>query len=1084
MIKRIIDFSAHNKFLVILLTLVALAAAAWCFNNMPLDAIPDLSDTQVVVYSRWDRSPDVIEAQVTYPIVSAILGTPRVKAVRGVTDFGYSYVYVIFEDGTDLYWARSRVLEYLSKLSGGLPAGVRTELGPDATSVGWVYQYALLDQSGKLGLADLRSLQDWQLRYQLQSVPGVAEVAPVGGFVKQYQISLDPNRLMAYGLTVNQVVEAVRANNNETGGRLIEFAGREYMIRGRGYLQSTAEIENIAVKTDSASNTPVLIAQLGSVQLGPDMRRGLAELNGVGEAVGGIIVMRQGENVNRVIARVKAKLEELAPSLPAGVKIVPVYDRSDLVNRAINTLKDKLTHEMIIVSLVILFFLWHLPSAMVPIITIPVSVALAFIPMYFMGITTNIMSLSGIAISIGVLVDGAIIEVENAYKKLEIWLHEGGRGDPHEIRLNALKEVGPAVFFSLLVVAVSFLPIFTLIDEEGRLFKPLAISKTLAMALAALLALTLDPAVRMLFTRMEKFKFRPGWLAGVLNRALVGTYYREKEHPVSRVLFAIYTPAAKAVLRFPRATIALSLVLALLTVPAFLRLGSEFMPPLNEEAFLYMPTAFPGMSVTQAKEVLTAQDRIIKSFAEVQSVFGKAGRAETATDPAPFSMIETTIVLKPVSEWPKVARFYSNWPKFIQPYFEGLAPAHRSYEELRQALNQALKLPGMPNIWTMPIKNRIDMLATGIRTPLGIKVLGPDLNKIQEISEQIESAVKNIPGTGNVFAERTADGFYLDISPRREDLSRYGVTLADLQMTISSAIGGENISTTIEGLGRYPINVRYARDFREDLDSLARVLVPTSSGAQIPISLVANISLVKGPAMIRNEGGYPAGYIYVDISGRDLGGYVQEAKDVVASKVQLPGGYNMVWSGQYENMQRVKERLKLIVPLTLFVIALLIYLNTGSAVKTGVVMLAVPFSLIGAVWLLYILGYHLSIAVWVGMIALMGLDAETGIFMLLYLDLAHAERQAAGRLKTLPDLKESIIEGAVHRIRPKLMTVTAAFMGLLPIMFTSQTGGDLMKRIAAPMVGGLVTSFLLELLVYPAIYLLLHRGDVAQSRAG
>jgi Cu(I)/Ag(I) efflux system membrane protein CusA/SilA len=784
------------------------------------------------------------------------------------------------------------------------------------------------------------------------------------------------------------------------------------------------------------------------------MRRGVTDLNGWGDAPGGIIVMRQGENALNVIHAVKKRLDELAPTLPEGVRIIPVYDRSDLIERAMESLQHKLTLEIIIVSLVILLFLWHIPSAIVPILTIPISILLAFIPLYFFGVTTNIMSLSGIAISIGVLVDGAIVEVENAYKKLEQWIADGRKGDYHEIRLNALKEVGPSVFFSLLVITVSFLPVFTLVDQEGRLFKPLAISKTMTMGLAALLALTLDPALRMMFSRMEPFRFKPCWLARVTTHVAVGTYYPEEKHPISRILFKFYEPVVHFVLKNTKFTLGAAGILMLLTIPAYLKLGSEFMPPLNEGSYLYMPTTLPGMAVSEAKRLLQKQDEIIKSFPEVATVYGKAGRAETSTDAAPFSMVETIVVLKPTEQWPKL----------------GPDNKRRTFDELRQAMDEQLKFAGFPNIWTMPIKNRIDMLSTGIRTPVGIKVLGPDVAVIQKISEQIEGKIRPIPGTRTVYAERTSGGYYVDIIFNRDELARYGIPMEEAQMIVASAVGGENVASTVEGLERYPINVRYAREFREDLESLKRVLVPTPQGLPIPLAQLAEIRRVEGPAMIRNENGMRAGYVYVDIEDRDVGGYVEEAKAVIAREVIMPKGYSLNWSGQFENMIRVRERLKLVVPLTIFLIAMLLYMSTRSWVKTGIVMLAVPFSLIGAVWLLYILDYNISIAVWVGMIALMGLDAETGVFMLLYLDLAYEERVKAGRMRNEEDLRDSILHGAVKRIRPKMMTVMAAFIGLIPIMWSMGTGSDVMKRIAAPMVGGLVTSFALELVIYPVLY--------------
>jgi len=1070
MIERIIEFSAKNRGLVLLLTAVAVLGAVWTTKHIPLDAIPDLSDTQVIIYSRWDRSPDILEDQVTYPIATALLGAPRIKAVRGFSDFGYSYVYVIFEDGTDLYWARSRVLEYLSKILPRLPEGVQTEIGPDATSVGWVYQYALVDHSGTQSLADLRSLQDWYLRYNLQSVPGVAEVAAVGGFVKQYQVNADPNRLLAYNIPLGRLVDAIRKGNKEVGGRLLEFAGTEYMVRGRGYVRALEDLENIVVAMDEKTGTPVLVKHVAKVALGPDIRRGVADLDGQGDTVGGIIVMRQGENALDVIARTKARLAELAPTLPEGVEVVTTYDRSELIERSIDTLTHALVEEMLIVSAVILFFLWHIPSAVIPIVTIPVSVLLAFIPMYFMGVTSNIMSLAGIAISIGVLVDGAIVEVENAYKRLEEWVAGGRKGDYHAVRLQALKEVGPAVFFSLLVIAVAFLPVFTLVDQEGRLFKPLAYSKNLAMAIAAILAVTLDPAMRMLFTRMEPWQFRPRFLASLVNTATVGRYYPEERHPISRVLFAVYEPLCRWVLRHRIATLVAAALIVATTVPVYFKLGSEFMPPLNEGAYLYMPTALPGMSVTEAERILQIQDRVLRTFPEVDRVFGKAGRADSPTDPAPFSMVETTVLLKPEAEWRRRERWYSDKPAPVRWLFSRITPERVTFDELQEEMDAKLRFPGIPNIWTQPIKNRIDMLSTGVRTPIGIKVLGPDLKTIQKLGEDLESVLREVPGTRNILAERTAGGYYLDFDLKRDQLARYGLSVEDAQMVVMSAIGGENVTTTIEGRERYPVNVRYGRDFRDSPERLKRVLVPTPSGAQIPLAQIAELRRLEGPAMIRNENGQLAGYVYVDMAGRDIGGYVNEAKERVAERVTLPKGYRLVWSGQYENMQRVQERLKVVIPVTLFLIALLLYMNTKSAVKTGIVLLAVPFSLVGAVWLLYGLGYNTSIAVWVGMIALMGLDAETGVFMLLFLDLAYEDRVRKGTMRTEADLEEAIIHGAVKRVRPKMMTVAAAFMGLLPIMWSTGSGADVMKRIAAPMVGGLATSFVLELFVYPVLY--------------
>jgi Cu(I)/Ag(I) efflux system membrane protein CusA/SilA len=1073
MVRNIIRFSANNRILVILVTAVAVAYGLYTLRHIPVDAIPDLSDTQVIVYSRWDRSPDIIEDQVTYPIVTGLLGAPKVKVVRGFSDFGFSYVYVVFRDGTDIYWARSRVLEYLSKIQPLLPPGVRTELGPDATGVGWVFQYALVDDSKTHSLADLRTFQDWNLRYRIQSVPGVAEVASIGGFVQQYQITADPNRLKAYDLAIMDVANAVRAANNEVGGRLLEASGREYMVRGRGYVKSLADLEQAVLKTDERG-TPVLLRDVAQVALGPEIRRGVSDLDGKGDAVGGIVVMRHGENAREVIRRVRERLAELAPSLPEGVRVVATYDRSELIQRSIDNLKHKLGLEMVVVSVVILIFLWHFPSAIVPIITIPVSVLLAFIPMSLMGISSNIMSLAGIAISIGVLVDGAIVEVENAYKKLELWDHGGRKGDFHAVRLEALLEVGPSVFFSLLVIAVAFLPIFTLMDQEGRLFRPLAWTKNLAMFIAAILALTLDPALRVLFTRMDWMRFRPRWLSWVVNQVMVGRYHPEEKHPISRVLFAIYEPACRFVLRHPRAVIAAALLVVASTVPVYLRLGHEFMPPLNEGTLLYMPTTLPGLSVTEASRLLQMQDEILYSFPEVERVFGKAGRAETSTDPAPFSMMETIVVLKSAGEWRKKPRWYSSWsPEWLQALaFRRVWPDRISWDELVTEMDRALQIPGTTNAWTMPIKARIDMLTTGVRTPVGIKVYGSDLAQIEAIGQRMEPMLRSVPGTRSVYAERVAGGYFVDFELRREELARYGLSVAGVQDVIMSAVGGENVSTTIEGRARFPVNVRYPRELRDDLDALGRVLVMTPSGAQVPLGQLAKLEMVTGPSMIRNENGLLAGYVYVDMAGRDIGGYVDEAKRVVASQLALPAGYSLEWSGQYENMLRVRERLKIVLPLTLFTIVLLLYMNTKSAVKAGIVMLAVPFSVVGAVWLMYLLGYNVSIAAWVGMIALMGLDAETGVFMLLFLDLAYEEAKGKGRLRTLADLHEAIVHGAVKRVRPKMMTVMAAFMGLMPIMLSTGPGADVMKRVAAPMVGGLVTSFLMELLVYPAIYLL------------
>jgi Cu(I)/Ag(I) efflux system membrane protein CusA/SilA len=1104
LIQKWIAFAAANRVLVIMLTAAAIAYAIYTMTHIRLDAIPDLSDTQVIVYTKWDRSPDIIEDQVTYPIITALLGAPKVKTIRGFSDFGFSYVYVIFRDGTDIYWARSRVVEYLQRITGTLPPGVNPSLGPDATGVGWIYQYALVDKTGKHSLADLRSFQDWNLRYALQSVPGVAEVAGIGGFQKQYQVTIDPNRLQSHGLSMMEVMEAIRTSNNEAGGRLIEWSGREYMVRARGYIQSTEALEDVMVKA-SRQGTPVLLGDVATVTLGPQIRRGVSDLDGDGDAVGAIVIMRHGENALNVIERVKSKLEELKPSLPEGVEIVSTYDRSHLIEESIDNLKHELIVEMIIVSLVIIFFLFHGPSAFVPIITIPITVALSFIPMYHMGVTSNIMSLAGIAISIGVLVDGAIVEVENAYKKLEIWQEQGRVGDYHETLLKAIQEVAPSVFFSLLVIAVSFLPVFTLVEQEGRLFKPLAYTKTLVIVLAAVLAVTLAPAVRMLFTRMKPINARPRWLGRALTTALVGRYYPEEKHPISRILFRLYEPPCRWVLRHPRKVIAMSALVVATTVPVYMKLGHEFMPPLNEGVILYMPTTLPGLSVTEAQRLMQIEDRILKSFPEVVSVWGKAGRADTSTDPAPFSMMETTVVLKPKDQWRPKERFFSGWPAPFRKVLGQIWPEHISWEELIDEMDRAVQIPGNVNAWTMPIKSRIDMLSTGVRTPVGIKIFGNDLDQLQRIGEQLEPILRQVRGTRSVYAERAGGGYFVDFIPKRRELARYGLTIDDLQAVIMSAVGGENITTTIEGRERYSVNLRYPRDLRTDLDQLRRVLVTAKVGGmpggatddgmgggrresaatspiQVPISELADIELVNGPAMIRDENGMLAAYVYVDITGRDIGGYVDDAKRAVANQLEMPTGYSLAWSGQYENMLRVRERLKIVVPITLLLIFLLLYANTKSPTKAMIVMLAVPFSLVGAVWFLYILGYNISIAVWVGMIALAGLDAETGVFMLLFLDLSHDEYKRAGKLKTIADLHEAIIHGAVKRIRPKMMTVIAASMGLMPIMWSAGTGADVMKRIAAPMVGGLFTSFAMELLVYPAIYLLWRQKELKPGR--
>ncbi|HEX9005482.1 MAG TPA: efflux RND transporter permease subunit [Blastocatellia bacterium] len=1076
MINKIIEACAHNKFIVLLFVGMATLAGLWSIKNITLDAIPDLSDTQVIIYSRWDRSPDIMEDQVTYPIISSLLGVPKVKDIRGFSDFGYSYVYIIFEDGTDIYWARSRTLEYLSNILPKLPQGVNVELARDETAVGWVFEYALVDKSGKNNLAQLRSFQDWYMRYAIQAVPGVAEVAPLGGFVKQYQVNVDPNALLAYDIPIDRVVSAVRQGNQDVGGRLVEFSGREYMVRGRGYIKQLDDVGNIVVGTSKQGGTPVLIKNLGTVTLGPDIRRGIGELDGEGEVVGAVVIMRYGENARKVIERVRTKLDEMKASLPPGVEIVTTYDRAELIDRAVETLKGTLIEELIIVSIVIMIFLWHIPSALVPIITIPITIIISFIPMYWMGLTANIMSLGGIAVAIGAMVDAAIVVVEQTHKKLEHWDAEGRPGSYKDVVISAVKEVGGPSFFALLVIAVSFIPVFTLEGQEGRLFKPLAYTKNFSMAIAAFLAITLDPAIRLLFTHMDPYNFRPRFLAKIVNAVLVGKIHSEETHPISRPLMKIYHPICELVLRFKWTTVGVAVLTVILTIPIFEKLGSEFMPPLDEGVLLYMPTTLPGISITQTQQLLQVMDKTLKGFPEVARVFGKAGRAETATDPAPFSMMETVIELKPHMQWPKKPRWYSSWaPGWLQGMLRKAWPDHKSMDELIYGpggLNEAMQLPGVSNAWTMPIKARVDMLTTGVRTPIGIKIMGADLAEVQKLGEHIEMLLQDVPGTKSVFAERTAGGYFLDFTLKREELARYGLTIDQANDVVMSAIGGENVTTTVEGRERYPVNVRYQRDYRGDLDKLSRTLVMAPGGTQIPIAQIADIQFVSGPAMIRDENGRLSGYVYVDLdtTKRDIGGYVTDAKKVISKNVQLPTGYQLIWSGQFENMERVKERLFVVVPITLFLIFLLLYFNTRSVAKTLIILLAVPFSAVGAIWFLYFLGYNMSIAVWVGLIALMGVDAETGMFMLLYLDIAYYEARAKGLMRNKEDLKQAILQGAVKRLRPKVMTVGVMFMGLVPIMWSTGSGGDVMKRIAAPMIGGIFTSFILELAVYPAIY--------------
>src|SRR5216110_1474497 len=1041
-IERLIEASARNKFLVLIFAIFGVAAGIYGLIHTPLDAIPDLSDVQVIVYTDWEgRSPDLVEDQITYPISTVFIAAPKVKFVRGESMFGKSFVYVIFEDGTDIYWARSRVIEYLNSVRGSLPESVNPTIGPDATGMGWVYEYALVDDSGKHDLAQLRSIQDWNLRYALSSVKGVAEVAPVGGFVKQYQVDLDPNALVAYNIPLSEVVNAIKLSNADVGGKVFEVATTEYYIRGRGYIKKIEDIENIVLKVENG--TPVYLKNVGNVHLGGDIRRGVAELDGRGEVVGGIVVMRYGENALNVIDGVKKKIEEIKPSLPEAVRIVPTYDRSDLIKRAISTLREKLIEESIIVALVCVVFLWHVRSSLVAIITLPIAIILSFIPMWWMNVTSNIMSLGGIAIAIGAMVDSAIIMIENAHKQLEHF-RETHKREPNNVEriqviIAGAKGVGRALFFALLVITVSFVPVFSLTAQEGRLFKPLAFTKTFSMFFASFLGVTLVPVLMAMLIR--------------------GKIMPEIKNPVNRVLIGAYQPLVNFVLRYRWFTLTAALVILVLTIFPYSRLGSEFMPPLNEGTLLYMPTAVPGMSITEATKILQIQDRQLKRLPEVTTVFGKAGQAETATDPAPLSMFETIVSLKPFDQWPRGM----TWDKFLGE------------------LNMNLRTPGMANIFWMPIQTRTEMLTTGFRSALGIKVFGPDLQGIESLAVEIEKAIADLPDTRSAFAERTVGGYFLDFDVNREAAARYGLTAGDVNDVIETAIGGKTITTTVEKRERYPVRARYAPDFRQDLDSLKRVLVATPSGAQIPISLVADIRHRTGPPSIRNENGQLVGFVLVDPTTSDIDGYVRNASKRISERVKFPAGYHTEWAGQFQYIRQAEERLKIVVPLTLLIIFVLIYFNTRSVAKTCIVLLAVPFSLIGAFWLLWLLGYHLSVAVWVGLLALAGLDAETGVVMLLYLDHAWEKFRSEGRMKSIADLRAAIHEGAVQRLRPKIMTACAILFGLLPIMWSpiTQTGTDVMKRIATPMIGGVVTSTLLEFFLYPIIFLLWRGRNLA-----
>jgi Cu(I)/Ag(I) efflux system membrane protein CusA/SilA len=1028
LIARIITYSARNPLLTLLFVVALTTVGLGALRRTALDAIPDLSDTQVVVLTEWPgQSPDRVEDQVTYPLSTALLGTPGVAYVRGQSFFGLSFVYVIFADGTDLYWARSRVLEELSTVQHRLPPDARSALGPDATGVGWVFQYALVDDTGGNDLAELRAIQDWNLRYALESVPGVAEVAAVGGMVKQYQVQVDPNELATLGLSVGQVVEAIRASNEDSGGRLLEIAGHEHMIRGRGLLSGREDLAAVSVDV-SAEGVPVLLGDIAEIGVGPDLRRGLADLDGRGEVVGGIVIMRSGQNALTVIDAVKERLEEVRAGLPEGVRIEVVYDRSELIEASIDTLSWTLLEEMVVVSLIIGLFLLHARSAWVVILTLPVAVLLAFIPMVAQGVTANVMSLGGIAVAVGAMVDASIVIVENVHRRLGEWA-SGERSRSREaVVLQAMHEVGPSIFFSLLVITVSFLPVFALEATEGRLFRPLALTKTYAMGAGALLAVTLTPALVVLLLR--------------------GRIVPESEHPVSRTVIRLYAPVVRWVVDRHRRVIAAAAGLFLVTIPAFISLDSEFMPPLHEGSLLYMPSSPPGMSVTEAGNVLQAMDRQLAEIPEVARVFGKMGRAETATDPAPLSMAETTILLKPRSEW----RPGMTW------------------ESLVAELDETVQIPGMPNLWWMPIQTRVEMLASGVRSPLAVQVYGDDLDAIERVSVAIERVLGELPGTRSAFAERSTGGFFLDVTIDRARAARYGIRAREVNEVVQTSLGGMTVTEVLDGRERFPVSVRSARELRDDPDELGRALVRGAHGTLVPLSEVATITHASGAPMVRSEDGRLVGFVFVDPGSRAIADYVAEAKQRVAAEVDLPEGMRLAWTGQYKHFERARSRLLWMVPFTLLLVVVLLVANTRSLAETAIVLLAVPFSLIGAVWLLWLLDFHLSVAVWVGLIALAGLDAETGVIMLLYLRMAHARWEDEGRLHHSGDLREAIVEGAAHRIRPKLMTVLTLIIGLTPLLWSDGAGADVMKRVAAPMVGGLVTSFLLELTVYPAIF--------------
>ena len=1093
MITRIIEFSVRNRFLVLLLVVIVTILGIYAAENIRLDALPDLSDVQVIIVTEYPgQAPQVVDDQVTYPLTSAMLSVPGSTYVRGYSMFELSFVYVLFEDNTDIYWARSRVLEYLNFARDRLPKGIEPKLGPDATGLGWVYQYILypgyycsdhprearFDKPGKCpidgkelvhaeyDLAQLRSLQDWYLRYPLTAVEGVSEVASIGGFVKQYQVVLDPERLQAFNLPLRDITTAIERSNNDVGGSVVEISENEYMVRSRGYLKGLDDLGKVVVGVGK-NGTPILLKDVSTLQIAGEARRGIGEWNGEGEAVGAVVVSRFGENAHKVIKDVKAKLAELEKGLPPGVMIKTSYDRSALIDRAVGTLRTAVIEELIVIAIICIIFLVHVRSAFIAVLTLPIGLLVSILVMQLLGINANIMSLGGLALDIGVMVDSAVVMIENAHKHLERNRESKTPRPQAEVILDAAKEVGPSLFFSLLVITVSFLPIFVLGEQSGRLFKPLAYTKTFAIAAGAILGITIVPVLMIYLIR--------------------GKIPREEKNPVNRLSMKLYDPFFRWVMRHPIVTLVVVLFIGASTLYPILNLGSEFMPPLEEGDLLYMPTTDPSISVTKSKELLQQTDKLIATFPEVVSVHGKIGRAATATDPAPLSMIETVVQLHTDKDkWRnrKAAYFFSSWPGWLKwPFTATFWPEERriTTEELIQGwidqdgtqhpgLNSVVSLPGVANAWPYPIENRINMLSTGIKTPVGIKVLGPDLEILSDLAERSANAVRTVRGTLSAYPEKTMGGYYLDIDIHRAEAARYGLTVGDVQDVIQSAIGGMNITTTVEGLERYPVNVRYARGLRDNLSKLSRVLVPVMNGAQVPLTQLADITLRTGPPMIKNEEGFLAGFLYVDVTGRDMGRYVEDAKRAVAEKVKLPAGYQVAWSGQYEYLQRVVERLWVVVPITLFIVFLLLYLNTNSMVKTMIILLAVPFSAVGAIWFLYLLDYNMSIAVWVGLIALLGVDAETAVFMLLYLDLAYNERKAKGQMKSIADLKEAIEYGAVKRLRPKFMTVAVMFMGLVPIMWSTGAGSDVMRRIAAPMIGGIFTSFILELVVYPAIY--------------